>query len=184
MQPEKKQQRQKQLVRLEAMDKKQKEQEELVLYERFFASEEWKKATTIGITLSGAVEVNTQPIIERAKTENKIILVPKTLPKWQMAFRKLDSETQLIKSKFGILEPDNGSDVPKSQIDLIVVPGLGFADEGNFRLGFGGGYYDRFLSDYLGETVSLVLSVQHFNKAVWPVERHDIKIKKLFNSEA
>ncbi|GAA2854230.1 5-formyltetrahydrofolate cyclo-ligase [Pediococcus damnosus] len=184
MQPEKKRQRQIQLSRLQAMSKEQKNQEELALYKQLFVSEEWQHAKSIGVTLSGAAEVNTQPIIEQAKLENKEILIPKTLPKWQMVFKELTDETKLVKSKFEILEPDNRDNFSKSNIDLILVPGLGFATDSHFRLGFGGGYYDRFLSDYRGETVSLVLSVQRFERAVWPVEAHDIKIKKLLNSEA
>lgn len=184
MQPEKKKQRSVQLAKLQQLDPTQKQRESLSIYKQLFASAEWQNATVIATTMSGNIELNTLPIIQQAGLENKTIVIPKTLPKWQMNFQIFDQNTKLVKSKFNVLEPENGKEVAKQQIDLILVPGLGFAQAGNFRLGFGGGYYDRFLSDYTGKTVSLVLSVQFFEQPVWPVEAHDIPVQSLIKSEA
>lgn len=182
MQPEKKKQRTVQLGRLQSLDKAKKKQESARLYNQLFSSSEWENSSVIATTMSGGIEVDTTPVIKQATLESKTIVIPKTLPNWQMEFQILDFQTQLVKSKFDVLEPENGITVSKDSIDLILVPGLGFADAGNFRLGFGGGYYDRFLDDYSGKTISLVLSVQHFEQPGWPVESHDIPIQTLIKS--
>ncbi|MEO2663472.1 5-formyltetrahydrofolate cyclo-ligase, partial [Enterococcus faecium] len=70
--------------------KKDKEQR---IYEQLFASEYWKSAQVIGTTLSNEFELDTQRIIQRAKKEQKKIVVPKTLPKRQMAFYEMDEHT-------------------------------------------------------------------------------------------
>ncbi|WP_412988216.1 5-formyltetrahydrofolate cyclo-ligase [Pediococcus siamensis] len=182
MQPEKKKQRQIQLQRLSSLSATQKEKEEGRLYAQLFASQEWQTATKIATTMSGPVEVNTEKIIHQAWAEGKTVLLPQTLPHWQMAFHAYTTETHLEKSHFGVLEPTSGQVVAKPEIDLILVPGLAFTDQQNYRLGFGGGYYDRYLSDYKGQTISLVLSVQQFSQPTWPLESHDIPIKKLIKS--
>ncbi|KRN67722.1 5-formyltetrahydrofolate cyclo-ligase [Pediococcus cellicola] len=184
MQVEKKKQRQVQISRLQAMDETEKKREQLSLYEKLFASKEWQQAKTVATTMSGKIEVDTRPIMQQARYEHKTILIPKTLAKWQMAFFEYLPTTKLEKTKFGIPEPVGANNISKSDINLILVPGLGFADQGNYRLGFGGGYYDRFLRDYHGATISLVLSAQHFKTAAWPIEAHDIPINKLIKSEA
>ena len=63
------------------------------------------------------------------------------------------------------------------EIDLIVVPGLLFSSRG-FRIGFGGGFYDRYLADYQGETCSLVFSEQLYDD--WEVEDFDIPVQKIY----
>ncbi|MBC8931851.1 5-formyltetrahydrofolate cyclo-ligase, partial [Escherichia coli] len=75
----------------------------------------------------------------------------------KMEFKKMDSIHPLIKSKFGILEPNELAEtVDKKVIDLLIVPGVAF-NKDHYRIGFGGGFYDRFLTDFQGHTVSLYL---------------------------
>ncbi len=59
----------------------------------------------IGTTLSNEFELDTQPVIQRAEKEQKKIVVPKTLPKRQMAFYEMDEQSVLVRSSFGVLEP-------------------------------------------------------------------------------
>ena len=68
----------------------------------------------------------------------------------------------------------------KSEIDLVIVPALG-VDKNNYRLGYGGGFYDRFLKDYKGKTVVCIPRELVF-KTVYP-EKHDIKINKIINQD-
>ena len=61
----------------------------------------------------------------------------------------------------------------KTEIDLVIVPALG-VDKNNYRLGYGGGFYDRFLKDYKGKTIVCIPQELVFD-TVYP-EKHDIKI--------
>ena len=94
------------------------------------------------------------------------------LPERQMIFAKYDKEN-LVRSKFGLLEP-------KSEIavepDFILVPGLIWNDEG-YRIGFGGGYYDRYLANFEGSTASVLYD---FQKMDFEAESHDIAVQELF----
>ncbi|MBT9672794.1 5-formyltetrahydrofolate cyclo-ligase [Secundilactobacillus kimchicus] len=160
---------------LHTLDPNIKQSAEAALYTKLFETAYWQSSRTIGITLSTELELATGPIIEQATLDHKQVVIPKTLPNWQMAFYPFTETTELAPTKFGIQEPITGDPVDKSDIDLIVVPGLGFTPKG-FRLGFGGGYYDRFLADYSGTTVVLALPVQTFEQPEWPVKNHDIVI--------
>lgn len=152
------------------------------LYERLFESEEWNHSQTVAITLSTGFELDTQPIIEAAKQARKEVVIPKTFnTDRSMIFLPLTDETVMKESNFGIMEPENGTAVPKDQIDLIVVPGLGFTKKGA-RLGFGGGYYDRFLADYQGRTVTLAFEAQMFKEPTWQVVDTDVLVQHVITS--
>src|SRR4051794_39850811 len=115
----------------------------------------WSSARTVGITISNSPEVDTYQIIRKAWDEGKRIVTPKCLPKERkMDFRVLDRFDQLESVYFGLLEPIESKTkrVDPKEIDLVIVPGLGF-DKNGFRLGVGGGYYDRFLQGYSGNTL-------------------------------
>ncbi|QEA30698.1 5-formyltetrahydrofolate cyclo-ligase [Secundilactobacillus malefermentans] len=149
------------------------------LYDRLFNAEDWKNANSIAITLSTPMEIDTQPIIEKAWASGKTVLVPTTLSDWQMKFSPYTVQTVIQKNSHGIDEPKSGDAVDASQIDLIIVPGLGFSTSDGFRLGFGGGYYDRYLARYSGKTISLALPVQTFESPEWPTYEHDIPIQSI-----
>lgn len=139
----------------------------------------WKESSTIGITISKMPEVDTYQIIRKAWEEKKRIVVPKCFPKDRsMEFRTLTAFNQLESVYYGLFEPivDATQFVSKKDIDLIIVPGLGFTKQG-YRLGFGGGYYDRYLLDYQGSTLSLAFHSQILQTL--PIEPHDIPVAKI-----
>lgn len=140
---------------------------------------DWKNADTIGITISKMPEVDTYQIIRKAWEENKRIAVPKCIPETKtMVFRALTAFNELESVYYGLFEPivELTKEVPKEEIDLMIVPGLGFTKEG-YRIGFGGGYYDRYLQDYKGKTLSLAFSLQIVPSL--PIEPHDIPVSKI-----
>ncbi|WNS74297.1 5-formyltetrahydrofolate cyclo-ligase [Bacillus sp. DTU_2020_1000418_1_SI_GHA_SEK_038] len=143
----------------------------------------WQEAETVGITISKQPEVDTYQIIRRAWEEGKRIVIPKCLPKTrEMVFRTLCRFDQLESVYYGLLEPieSETNEVSPDDIDLIIVPGLAFTEKG-YRLGFGGGYYDRFLTKYNGYTLSLAFQDQIMEKL--PVEGHDIPVSKIITDE-
>ncbi len=141
----------------------------------------WKDAKTIATTISGPFEVPTTPIIKKALLEGKKVYLPKTMPHRQMAFLPFTDMNDLVRSDFGILEPAYKEKLVNQVPDLVIVPGLAFAVDSNYRVGFGGGYYDRFLAEYSGKTVALVPSEMHFDSAKWDIQNYDIKIQKLIS---
>lgn len=142
----------------------------------------WQQATVIATTLSQTFELDTTGIIAAAWAAGKQVVVPQTLPKRQMQMRELTPATQLERTKFGVVEPITGVIVPPTMIDLIVVPGVAFTKTGA-RLGFGGGYYDRYLAAYSGATVALALPWQVQSTGAWPTEKFDVKIQTVLTTE-
>ncbi|MFS0861558.1 5-formyltetrahydrofolate cyclo-ligase [Fredinandcohnia sp. 179-A 10B2 NHS] len=140
---------------------------------------EWQNAQTIGVTISGDYEVNTEGLIKHAWENNKRVVVPKCHPKTKdMTFREIKSFEQLEVVYFGLKEPieEQTTSVDQSQIDLVIVPGLYFTKRG-YRLGHGGGYYDRYLSSYNGQTISLAFPMQIVESL--PIEEFDVPVQKL-----
>jgi 5-formyltetrahydrofolate cyclo-ligase len=143
----------------------------------------WVNANTIGITISNFPEVDTYQIIRRAWEQGKRVVVPKCIPEGKkMDFRQLKQFNQLESVYFGLYEPMESLTllVDPKEIDLIIVPGLAF-DKSGYRIGFGGGYYDRFLENFKGHTLSLCFSEQIVECV--PTEVHDIPVEKTITNE-
>lgn len=135
---------------------------------------EWQRATVIGITLSAFPEWDTQHIIACAWAQGKQVVVPKVLDKTRMIFVRYTPNTQTTATKMGIQEPL--SDEAITDIDLMIVPGVAFTKQG-YRVGFGGGYYDRYLAQYTGDTISLCAAFQIVDQ--FPIETFDQNVDQL-----
>jgi 5-formyltetrahydrofolate cyclo-ligase len=151
--------------------------------DRLYMDDAWKKAHVIGITISKFPEVDTHRIIQEAWKQGKLIAVPKCYPKEKkMSFRIISDFSQLESVFYGLLEPieERTPFISHDDIDLLIVPGLGYTRDG-FRIGFGGGYYDRYLKDYNGQTVSLAFELQiipSFKK-----EDYDMPVGKIMTNK-
>lgn len=153
------------------------------LHHNLFSSQIWLSSQTIGITISKKFEWNTSPIIHKAWKQGKTVCVPKCYPKEKkLVFYKLDSYEQLELSFYQLLEPKTSEteQMNKQQIDLMVVPGILF-DKDGYRIGFGGGYYDRYLADYPNKTVALVSHAQLIDDL--PVHSFDVNVKQLITEQ-
>ncbi|MGT2712538.1 5-formyltetrahydrofolate cyclo-ligase [Streptococcus oriscaviae] len=126
--------------------------------QQLFQTAYYQQAKTVATFLSLPHEFDTQMLIDQAQKDGKRLLVPKTDGKRDMIFVEYDPE-QLVQSTFGIWEPISSEAVPASEIDLIQVPGLVW-NPARYRIGYGGGYYDRYLKTYQGKTVSILCSWQ------------------------
>lgn len=132
------------------------------------------KGETIMLYFPIDYEVNVLPIYFYLKAEGKRILFPRVQEKRIIPVELLDIE-DVKKSNINILEP-NGKEY-KGEIDEIVVPGLAFDIEGH-RVGYGGGYYDKFLEKRTNiKTYSLLFKEQIIEESF--EESHDIKIDHL-----
>ena len=165
--------------RLRAMPRDAYENRSRKIHDQLFQTLEWKHAKTVGVTVSIFPEVDTYGIIEKGWESGKQIAVPKCFPETRtMRFYVITNFDQLEKGYFGLYEPviDEAEEIPKTAIDLLLVPGVGFTKQG-FRLGMGGGYYDRFLTDFSGNTVSLCFTEQFL--PTLPLEPHDRPVQKI-----
>ncbi|MGL4990596.1 MAG: 5-formyltetrahydrofolate cyclo-ligase [Sarcina sp.] len=128
--------------------------------ENVLGSSEYKNSRFIFIYVSMNEEVDTIEIIKIALKQGKTVAVPKVLNKEEMIAVKINSLDDLkARGAFGILEPIDILNVSK-EIDLCIMPGLAFTKKGE-RLGYGGGYYDRFLLKYNNiKKISLAYSYQ------------------------
>ncbi len=176
----KKEMRQAYIARLQQLDLNTRLEEEKQLASKLYDQPEWVSAQMIAITLSQSFEINTAPIILHARHKGQQVVVPRTLPHRQMEFVTLTEETQFSESHFGVLEPVNGQVVTPDDIDLMVVPGVAFTLSGK-RLGFGGGYYDRYLTKYHGPKLALALNTQLADEDEWAVEEFDIPMDRVVN---
>ena len=135
-----------------SMTPEQKQQLDKQITELFLNSEEYRSCETLLCFVSTDIEVSTRDILERAFSE-KTVLCPRcegSSADGIMFFYKVNSLDELTSGKMGILEPSPDSPkVTAFKNAMCVLPGLSF-DKNGYRLGFGGGYYDRFLADFNG----------------------------------
>ena len=117
-----------------------------------------QEARTMMLYASTEEEINLYPLMEVLLTEGRRIVLPEITGGGVMEARELPAMDALTDGTFGILSPDpmRGNIVAPEEIDVIIVPGAAF-DENGGRLGLGGGYYDRFLPR-AGNAVRLVLA--------------------------
>lgn len=113
------------------------------LGELFAQTEAYKNAETIYGYMPYNQEVRTVPILEQAIRDGKRVAVPKVYGDI-MKFIYLEDLTQVEKSDMGIPEPVADEPVAEDQTALVLMPGLAFDKEGH-RIGYGGGFYDKFL---------------------------------------
>ena len=174
----KKELRQTVLNQMKKLSGKEKEQADSWLTQHLLSSAAYQKAQVIATYLSMPHEVSTAAFIKQAQLDGKRVLVPKTYGQGRMIFVDYD-ENRLQKSSFGLMEPMSEEAVDKTEIDLIHVPGVVFNSQG-FRIGYGGGYYDRYLDDYEGTSVSTIYQVQ---QADFTPAQHDVAVKELIMYE-
>ena len=163
------------LQEMKVIPQKQKNTMDRALTDRLLHHPFYQEAKVIATYLSFPHEFQTQELIEQALKDGKKVLIPKTYPQGRMEFVVYDPQ-QLVKISFGLLEPQGNLEVvDASQIDLIHVPGLAFTREG-YRIGYGGGYYDRYLENFAGHSLSTIYpcQVQEFNS-----EDHDIPVQEV-----
>ena len=149
---------------------------EQLIRQQLYLDPLWDKAQTIGIVKALPFEFDTGPVMDQAWTEDRRVVVPKTEVSG-LVFHQVLPESIYTRSSFGVEEPAQANEVALSEIDLLIVPGLVFTLEG-YRIGFGGGYYDRILQGYHGAHCSLVFSEQI--QECWQPEPFDQSIGRLF----
>lgn len=145
------------------------------LFRRFLALPQVEEYRTLLLFYGMGTEPDTrrlfQPLLERGKT----ILLPRCLPGHLLELRRYRGEEHLRRHRYGMLEPDDSCPVlPYQAAELALVPALCY-DETGMRLGRGGGYYDRFLTEFPGKTVGLCREM--LLQARVPAQAHDCGVE-------
>ena len=130
-----------------------------ILTDRFLETEAYQNAKTLYGYISYNQEVCTLGILEQALKDGKQVAIPKCYGK-QMVFRYITDLNRLQRRSFGLPEPYDDEPLAQDPEALVLMPGLAFDREGH-RIGYGGGYYDRFLELEPGHpTVALCFDFQ------------------------
>lgn len=160
-------------ARKRAMTEAEIEERSARLAQLFFASGAYQNAKTIYGYLPYNQEVRTVPMLERALKDGKKVAVPKVYGD-EMKFLYLDDLTAVAKGYAGIPEPIADEPVAHDETALVLMPGLAFDPQGH-RIGYGGGFYDKFLAAEPNHpTLALCYEFQMLPKL--DVEDHDIPV--------
>ena len=163
------------LQELKSISKEEKEVMDAWLTEQLLQHPFYKEAKTIVTYLSFPHEFQTARLIDQAQKDGKTLLIPKTYPHGKMDFVLYEPE-KLERNSFGLLEPQGDFTILEpSHIDLIHVPGLAF-NPSRYRVGYGGGYYDRYLRNYSGNSISTLYPCQIQN---FQPEHYDIPVEEV-----
>lgn len=118
-------------------------------------------------------EINITPFIEFCLDRQIIVVSPKTLPKRKLQNLVLNAIDDVEDGVFGTTHPANTKEYV-GDYDLIVIPGLAY-DAQNYRLGYGGGYYDNFIVNYpRAKKIGIFYPFQQVEKV--PTEKHDLAL--------
>ena len=137
-------------------------------------------ANTVFCYVSAHGEVDTLSLIEELLEEKTVVVPYCTDTHGNMICTEIHSLSDLTEGKFGIPEPKNPIPFPKEKIDFVIVPGVAF-DKSGYRLGYGKGYYDRFLKDI--SPYKLGVCQKEFYFDTLPHDEHDIKMDDVYVKE-
>ena len=148
------------------------------IYSRLKKIQSFSNANSIGCYYSIGSEVQTKPIILDLLNQKKHVSLPKTVNDI-VIFRTIKDFNKLEKGNYGIIEPKDDWNEEKS-FDVILVPAIGLTKEG-IRLGYGHGYYDKFLSKASAMKISLTYSTQIVGSI--PSDSHDVNMDWIITEE-
>lgn len=163
------------IERRKSLDKAEKAKWDKIISEKIIKSDCFKKAEQVLVFSSTDDEFDTRYIIERCRESYKRVFYPRCIDKdGNMSFFKVDSVGDLTFGSFGILEPKGTCKkyIPQDN-DLVIVPCLS-ADKQKNRIGYGKGYYDRFLKDFNGVSISPCYDILLEDEI--PTDKYDMQI--------
>jgi 5-formyltetrahydrofolate cyclo-ligase len=152
------------------------------IQEKFIALNEFERCKVLASYYPFGSEVRTFRITEKAFENSKVISLPKISRRF-MDFYRITPNTNFYTNKFGIKEPVTHLAQRVSQeLDLVIVPGLAF-DTSGYRIGYGYGYYDRFLADRRKSIICVGLAYDSQVVQQVPHLNHDTKLDILLTEK-
>ena len=159
-----------------AMTLEEIEERSAKLVEKFLASEAYKNAKTIYGYMPYNQEVRTTKALEQALKDGKTLALPKVYGE-RMDFIVVTDLNQVEEGYCGIPEPIHDGPLATDETALVLMPGLAFDPEGH-RMGYGGGFYDKFLESEPNHP-TLALCYEFQMMAHLDVEAHDIPVDEV-----
>lgn len=177
---EKQRLREERLAAREALSEQERSVLDGRITQKLLATSEYAEATTVLTYVSVLSEVSTRMFVEYALHDGKTVAVPRCLPGHCLEFVAITSLDQLIAAPFGLLEPPK--ELPaltEEQMDasICIVPAL-LVDTKGYRLGYGAGFYDRFLSTYPGKKICLAYQ-QNLSRTMLPHTAFDVVVDEV-----
>ena len=174
---EKQRLREEHLAAREALSEQERSVLDNRITQKLLATSEYAEATTVLTYVSVSSEVSTRMFIECALRDGKTVAVPRCLPGHCLEFVAIASLEQLVAAPFNLLEP--AKELPAVTEDqknnsICIVPAL-LVDTKGYRLGYGAGFYDRFLSTYSGKKICLAYQ-QNLSKTMLPHTEFDVPV--------
>ena len=163
------------------LDVQTKEEWDRSICQRVLGLRAYREASVVLTYVSLPGEIDTHGIILAALRDGKRVAVPYCIENSRrMYFYFIHSMDDLVARTFGVLEPVaercERVEMPADEKSICIVPGLSF-DAAGFRLGYGKGYYDRFLCSYQG--LKIGLCYQYAVRAMLPHSRYDVAVDLL-----
>jgi len=134
--------------------------------------ESYKKAKNVAGFYPFGHEIDLRELYQDS---SKKFYLPRVIDGVEMVFYPFTSLSEMEKNKYGILEPITGEELKPSKIDLIIVPGL-MADKKGHRLGYGKGYYDRFMAKLSGNCIKIIPIPEELLTENIPADKFDVPV--------
>ncbi|MBN2796566.1 MAG: 5-formyltetrahydrofolate cyclo-ligase [Clostridia bacterium] len=157
------------------LNEEQVREKSKVITETLLESHLFHEKSNIMLYMDFRNEVKTSALIEYVLKHHHLILPKVDMKTKTMTLHWIKDISQLVKSKFGILEPTDEYQIQPDKLDLILAPGVAFDKEG-YRLGYGGGFYDRLLEKKNRCTMVIALAFDCQVAEYVPKEDHDFKM--------
>lgn len=159
----------------DALSDEARERKSREIWERFLSIPELESAANVLLYASHKTEVHTLGLLDRLKTSGRRISLPVVVSDTpHLVLREAGNPEDLVIGAFGIRVPaESHPKIPCSDIDLVVLPGTAFDAKG-WRVGYGGGFYDRLLERSSAFTVGFAFDCQILPEI--PFECHDERL--------
>jgi 5-formyltetrahydrofolate cyclo-ligase len=138
--------------------------------EAVMRSSEFRSAEVVGAYFALGSEAKTDLLVTEARELGKEVALPRVEGD-RISFYEFSLGMSLVRGRFGIMEPPPNT--PVKAMDLVIVPGVAFDVEG-YRLGYGKGYYDKFLSESSAFSIGLAYGFQLVDRL--PRGSHDVRL--------
>jgi 5-formyltetrahydrofolate cyclo-ligase len=146
-----------------------------LITETILKSDLLKNNKTIMLYMDFRNEVRTIPLIQELLKDHTLVLPKVDMTSHTMSLHLIKNLDDLVLSDYGILEPSNQATVEAKDLDLILAPGVAF-DRNGYRLGYGGGFYDRLLESKNKCTMVVALAFDCQITDEVPREAHDFQM--------